>query len=160
MWYGIVSLPGASHIKTQQAGARTSQGRNSRRLLGISGPEEAVAHAADRLDRQVAQLGPQAPHARLDDVASGIVVDAPDVAEQLVPPADVPAMAHEVPEQLELALGEDHVAVGGHGASPVQVEADAAGHQEAVTRAALGGVHEVAAHAGHHLGGVERLADE
>src|SRR3954470_12596410 len=102
----MVSSPGHSHIRTVQAAAEASQGRYRSPRTRTSLTVEAVADTADGLDRRVRlQLVAQPADADLHDIAAGVEVQTPDVVQQLLTAAHVPATAHQVRQQRELALG-------------------------------------------------------
>src|SRR5437763_986430 len=79
------------------------------------------------LDRGRPQLLAQPPDANLDDVRARIEVVPPDIGEQLLTTADLAVMPREMPEQLELAVGQvGHVTADPCGA-PCEVELERPG---------------------------------
>src|SRR4029077_3966079 len=105
----MVSAPGNVHMRAEQTNAKPSQSQNSRALVRISGPVEAVTDTTHGLDRRPRQALPEPTYADVDDVASGVVVQPPDVMEQLVTAAHAAMPAHQVREQRELPLAEHHL---------------------------------------------------
>src|ERR1700693_3980852 len=71
---------------------------------------EAIPDGADRRDRSaavaVAELAAQIPDVHVDDVGAGVVVVAPDRAQDLLAGEDVTAVSHQVREQLKLGRRE------------------------------------------------------
>src|SRR4051812_25681745 len=88
----------------------TAEPPASRQRIGRRLYAEDVARAADRMkEPRLAtgfQLPPQIGHEHLDRVRDGERVVAPHLVEQLLARDDQALVAHEVLEQLELALGE------------------------------------------------------
>src|SRR5665647_3982978 len=108
------------------AEAKASQAQNRpSRPLDPSAPGEGVAHMADRLDGWIRlQLRPQPTDADLYDVAAGVEVQPPHVAQQLLAAAHVAPAAHEVGEEGELALRQNDLTGPDPGAPPVEVQPD------------------------------------
>src|SRR6188472_796754 len=127
----MVSAPGNDHMRAEQTNAKPSQSQNSRVLPRISGPVEAVADTTYGLDRRPSQALPQPTHADVDHVAAGVVVQPPDVMEQLISAAHAAAPAHQVREQRELPLTEHRIDAVDGGPPALEVEPDAAAFQEA-----------------------------
>src|ERR687886_842362 len=88
----------------------------SRQRMGMRSSTEHVAGAADRVQQARLAAGleltPQVGHEHLDRVRGRERVVAPDLLEQPLAGPDDALVAHEVLEQLELALGELDLALG------------------------------------------------
>src|SRR5690348_7495878 len=92
---------------------------------------EAVPHRADRHDRRVvrvaAELAAQIADVDVDNVRPWIVVVAPYGAEDLLAGEHVPAISHQVDEELELGRGQaDELATAPH-LPGEQIDVDAPG---------------------------------
>ena len=102
----------ATTIAPIESARRAAQPQlRSRRDL-IARSTQPVADRAHGLDRGrragPAELAPQVADVDLDDVGAGVVVVAPDRGEDLLAAADPTGVAHQVGEQLGLAIGEPH----------------------------------------------------
>src|SRR5215210_2751796 len=89
---------------------RTAEPPASRQRIGRRLYAEDVARAADRMKEPGLTTGFKLPaqvgHEHLDGVRDGERVVAPHLVEQLLARDDEPLVAHQVLEQLELALRE------------------------------------------------------
>src|SRR5579862_2385217 len=127
-WNGIVSQPGNTRIaarliaeKTAHA-ASSNPGRKGQLSLtanlpnpdhGLTGaelsgsaPGELISLTAHRLDEAEAELGPQAPHAHVDDVRAGVEVVPPDRRQQLPLRDGLARVLGQLAEQQELEPGQ------------------------------------------------------
>src|SRR4051795_2545915 len=102
----MVSAPGIRYMSTVLTLAKATQTGISQRSRA-----EAVAHIAHRLDVPPVDLGAEASDVHLEDVATGVEAEAPDVREQLVARAHLAGAAHQVAEQDELPLRQGRAAV-------------------------------------------------
>src|SRR6476659_348438 len=102
----MVSAPGNDHMRAEQTDAKPTQRKNSRVLVRISGPVEAVADTTHGLDRRPRQALSEPTYADVDHIAAGVVVQPPDVMVQLITAAHAAAPAHQVREQRELPFAE------------------------------------------------------
>src|SRR3712207_4268060 len=97
-----------------------------RQRIGSRLYAQDVARAADRMEDARLATGLQLPteigHEHLDRVRDGERVVAPDLVEQLLPGDHEPLVAHQVFEQLELALGELEGAVAAADLVGVRIE--------------------------------------
>src|SRR5437879_421243 len=101
-WKGTVSQLGQSSIAPRFATAKRPHAASSTRFLG----RKAIPDVTDGLDRTRTELLPQPADADVDDVRTGVEVITPDVGEQLLAADDLAAMADEMVEQPELAVGQ------------------------------------------------------
>src|SRR3954447_26397748 len=106
----VLAAPTTAAKPIRITSVRTAEPPASRQRIGRRLYAEDVARAADRMkEPRLAtgfQLSPQIGHEHLDRVRDGERVVAPHLVEQLLARDDQALVAHEVLEQLELALGE------------------------------------------------------
>src|SRR4051812_21119847 len=111
----VVRTPTTVANPSRITSVRSAEPPASRQRIGSRLYAEDVARAADRMkEPRLAtgfELPPQVRHEHLDGVRDGERVVAPDLVEQLLARDDEPLVAHQVLEQLELALGELDLAV-------------------------------------------------
>src|SRR5215203_6783539 len=131
----------------------------SRQRIGSRLYAEDVACAADRMKEPGLatgfQLPPQVGHEHLDRVRDRERVVAPDLVEQLLARDHEPLVAHQVLEQLELALREVDRAIAAGDLVGVGVEHQVADPQR--RHAARRPASEESAEAGEQLLALERL---
>src|SRR5947208_4502998 len=152
-WNGIVSQLGQSSIAPRFATANSPHAPSSRRYLG----SKPVPHVTDGLDRSRPELLPQPADADIDDVRARVEVIAPDIGEQLLAADDLAAMAYEVVEQPELAVGQVGRRVARASAPPREIELERTGPQDALLLLARPGGAQVHPYAGEQLVERERL---
>src|SRR6266508_1716961 len=92
----------------------------------------AIADIAHRLDQAGTELRPQPADVDVDHVGTGVEGVAPDVGEQLIAATDVASLAHQVAQQQELAVRQDHRLVLELGHAPGGVQRHAADPQPAL----------------------------
>jgi hypothetical protein len=89
-------------------------------------PAEPVSHPSDGLDDVIAEFAAQVAHVDLDDVAAGVVVVAPDAAEDLLAGEHLSGVRDEHLQQGELAGGELDGATGAAGGAGPNVDGNVA----------------------------------
>src|SRR3954467_2675462 len=106
----VVSTPTIAARPHRITRVRTAAPPASRQRIGSRLYAEDVACAADRMKEPGLatgfQLPPEIGHENLDRVRDRERVVAPHLVEQLLPGDDQPLVAHQILQQLELALGE------------------------------------------------------
>src|SRR5215218_2181923 len=106
----VVSTPTIAANPSRMTSVNSADPPASRQRIGSRLYAEDVARAADRMKEPRLATGFQFPaevgHEHLDRVRDGEGVVAPDLVEQLLARDHQPLVAHQVLEQLELALGE------------------------------------------------------
>src|SRR4051794_34878723 len=111
----VVSTPTIAAKPSRITSLRSAAPPASRQRIRSRLCAEDVARAADRMKEPRLATGvalpPQVRHEHLDGVPDGARAVAPDLVEQLLARDDEPLVAHQVLEQLELALGELDLAV-------------------------------------------------
>src|SRR3954452_12105302 len=111
-----VTCPITTAKPARMTNVRAAETIASRHRMGMRSSTQDVPRAADRVQqaRLAAglELAPQVRHEHLDRVRRRERVVAPDLLEETLARHDDALVAHEVLEQLELALGELDVAVG------------------------------------------------
>src|SRR6478736_236875 len=122
----VVSVPTITAKPSRMTSVSAAEPPASRQRIGWRLYAEYVPCAADRVEeaRLTAgfQLSSQVGHEDLDRVGDREGVIAPDLVEQLLAADDQPFVAHQVLEQLELALGEVDRAVGARDLVGVRVQ--------------------------------------
>src|SRR5688572_19618490 len=112
----VVSTPTIAAKPSRITSVSSAEPPASRQRIGSRLYAEDVACAADRMKEPGLatgfQLPPQVGHEHLDGVRDRERVVAPDLVEQLLARDHQPLVAHQVLEQLELALGELDLALG------------------------------------------------
>src|SRR5437879_420533 len=110
-----VSCPTATAKPHRITKVRADDTTASRQRIGMRLSPEDIARSADRVQQpRLApglELAPQVGDEHLDGVRRGERVVAPDLFEQALAGDDDPLVAHQVLQQLELALGEVHRAL-------------------------------------------------
>src|SRR5918994_5402008 len=110
----VVSTPTIAAKPSRITSVSAADPPARRQRIGRRLYAEDVARAADRVKEPRLATGFQLPaevrHEHLDRVRDGERVVAPDLVEQLLAGDDQALVAHQVLEQLELALGELHAA--------------------------------------------------
>src|SRR3954463_3874185 len=105
-----VTCPITTAKPARMTNVRAAETIASRHRIGIRSSTEDVPRAADRVQQpRLApglELAPQVRHEHLDRVRRRERVVAPDLLEEALARDDDALVAHEVLEQLELALGE------------------------------------------------------
>src|SRR5439155_4677321 len=148
-----VSSPTAMAKVHRIANVSAADVRASRQRIEMRSSTQHVPRAANRVQqpRLAArlELAPQVGDEDLDGVRLRERVVAPDLVEQALARDDDPLVAHEVLEQLELALGQLDVALAAADLVGVRVEREIADGQRggAARRAAA----QQRAHAGQQL---------
>src|SRR5258705_7245285 len=154
-----VSCPTATAKPHRITNVRTDDTTASRQRIGMRLSPEDISRAADGVQQPCLaprlQLAPQVGHEHLDGVRGGERVVAPDLLEEALAGDDDALVAHEVLEQLELALGEVHRAIRAAHLVRVGVEGQVA-HDER-RRAARGAPAQQGPQAGQELLTLERL---
>src|SRR3954471_6206326 len=154
-----VSSPTAIANVHRMANVSAADVSARRQRIEMRSSTEDIARAADRVQqaRLAAglELAAQVGDEHLDRVRLRERVVAPDLVEQALARDDDPLVAHEVLEQLELALGELDVALAAAHLVGVGVELEVAGHQRG--RAARRAAAQQRAQAGEQLLALERL---
>src|SRR4051812_44396452 len=154
-----VSSPTAMANVQRIAKVRPAEVSARRQRMGRRLSTEDVARAADRVQQARLAAGLElAAHVGdedLDGVRLREGVVAPDLVEQALARDDDALVAHEVLEQLELALGELDVALAAAHLVGVGVELEVAGHQRG--RAARRAAAQQRAQAGEQLLALEGL---
>src|SRR4051794_35399010 len=129
----VVSTPTIAAKPSRITSVRSAEPPASRQRIGSRLYAEDVARAADRMkEPRLAtgfELPPQVGHEHLDRVRDRERVVAPDLVEQLLARDDEPLVAHEVLEQLELALGQLDLALAARDLVRVGVEREVADAQ-------------------------------
>src|SRR5919206_716397 len=112
----VVSTPTTTAKPHRITRVRAAEPPASRQRIGTRLYAEDVARAADRMEEARLSTGFELPSQvgdeDLDRVGDRERVVAPDLVEQLLAGDHEPLVAHQVLEQLELALGEVDRAVG------------------------------------------------
>src|SRR3954449_510519 len=106
----VVRTPTIVAKPQRMTSVRTAEPPASRQRIGTRLYAEDVARAADRVkEARLAtglELSSEVGHEHLDGVRDGERVVSPDLVEEALARDDQALVAHEVLEQLELALGE------------------------------------------------------
>src|SRR5918998_3436225 len=106
----VVSTPTMAAKPHRMTSVRAAEPPASRQRIGRRLYAEDVPRAADRMEEPRLAIGFELPSQvgdeDLDRVGDRERVVAPDLVEQLLTRDHQPLVAHEVLEQLELALGE------------------------------------------------------
>src|SRR4029453_4856891 len=124
-WNGIVSQSRSITITATLAAAKVAQAISTQRLRSV----EAIADTSHRLDHIGPKLRAEPPVAHVHHVAAGIERVAPDIGEQTLTRADISVPSHQMFEEKELALAEDHRAASGVGPPPGEIEGHTANAQ-------------------------------
>src|SRR5215207_8726792 len=155
----VVSTPTITAKPSRMKSVSTADPPASRQRIGRRLYAEDVARAADRVKEPGLATGFQLPaevrDEHLDGVRDGERVVAPDLVEELLAGDHQALVAHEVLEQLELALRELHPALAAVHLVRVRVQREVpdAQRRHAAGRAAA----QERAHAGQQLLALERL---
>src|SRR3954471_18929570 len=128
-----VSSPTATAKVHRIANVSPAEVMASRQRMGRRSSTQHVPRAADRVQQSrlaaPLELAAQVGDEHLDRVRLRERVVAPDLVEQALARDDDPLVAHEVLEQLELALGQLDLALAAAHLVGVGVELEVAGHQ-------------------------------
>src|SRR3954470_13546866 len=155
----VVSTPTIAAKPHRITRVRTAEPPASRQRIGSRLYAEDVACAADRMKEPGLatgfQLPPEIGHEHLDRVRDRERVVAPHLVEQLLARDDEALVAHQVLEQLELALGELDLPVGAAHLVRIGVEGQVAHPQR--RHAAGRPAAQQRAQAGEQLLALERL---
>src|SRR4051795_10315765 len=126
----VVSTPTIAAKPHRITSVSAAEPPASRQRIGRCLYAEYVARAADRMEESRLATGFELPSQvgdeHLDGVRDRERVIAPDLVEQLLARDDQPLVAHQVLEQLELALGEVDLAVAARDLVGVGVEREVA----------------------------------
>src|ERR1700684_2335418 len=139
----MFSQPGKARMATRliaekaAQAASSSPGRNGQLTLRatLTRPEsppasvagELIAFTAHRLDQVEAKLGPQAPHAHVDDVRARVEVIPPHGCQQLPLRHGLARMLRKLAEPQELQPGQRHRPRPDVGDKAAHVEGEVAG---------------------------------
>src|SRR5690349_7119490 len=155
----VVSVPTMTAKPSRITSVSAAEPPASRQRIGCRLYAEYVACAADRVEETGLatgfELSSEVGHEHLDGVRDGERVVAPDLVEQLLTADHETLVAHQVLEQLELALREVDRAVGAGHLVRVRVEREVAHAQRG--HAARRTAAEQRAHAGEQLLALEGL---
>src|SRR3954462_9031109 len=155
----VVSVPTITAKPSRITSVSAAEPPASRQRIGWRLYAEYVARAADRMEESRLptgfQLSPEIGHEHLDRVRDREGVIAPQLVEQLLARDDQPLVAHQVLEQLELALREIDLPAITRDLVGVGIEREIADAQRG--HAARGASPEQRAHPSEELLAFERL---
>src|SRR5689334_14245511 len=155
----VVSTPTTTAKPHRITSVSAAEPPASRQRIGTRLYAEYVARAADRMEEARLSTGFELPSQvgdeDLDRVGDRERVVAPDLVEQLLARDHEPLVAHQVLEQLELALGELDPALAAEHLVGVRVERQVPHAQGG--HPARGAPAQQRAHAGEQLLALERL---
>src|SRR5215218_82512 len=132
-WKGTVSHWGTNAMATRLAAAKTAQATSSQPEVSSwcrrSWDDDPIPLTSHGGDRGGAELGPKPAHVDIDHVGARVEVVAPDRRQEPLLGDNLAWTLHELAEQQELPLGQEHRAGAAIRLAPDQVEPQAAGNQ-------------------------------